>query len=103
MKEKALMATEAPIIVWAVKQNDEILISTISSTRRAAIVNWLVVGPNVFPMNSWTDEMIEDAWERARHPPRWPVTVEVRKFAMVATDITDMEVRDETPDDLQAD
>jgi hypothetical protein len=50
---------------WAVVQNGELLVKTVSPTRRAAIVNWLVVEGGLFVQDAWSDAMIETAWEHA--------------------------------------
>jgi len=44
---------------WAVKQNGQILVATVSPTARAAVVNWLVVAAKVPVMNHNTDKEIE--------------------------------------------
>ncbi len=48
---------------WAVKEGDKINIRTVSDTRRAAIVNWLVVVPRVMIYNHMTDAEIESLWK----------------------------------------
>lgn len=53
-------------------------IRTVSDTRRAAIVNWLVVHGKYFVTNNATDEAIESVWEHARGD--WHV-VPVRVYA----------------------
>lgn len=47
---------------WAVKEGDVINIRTVSDTRRAAIVNWLVIVPKVMIYNHMTDDEIESRW-----------------------------------------
>lgn len=47
---------------WAVVQGGEILVKTVSDTRRAAIVNWLVTEAEIMVLNSWTDDRIEAIW-----------------------------------------
>ena len=48
---------------WAIRLSDgEIDVRTVSPTRRAAIVNWLVLnGTEISIM--WTDDQIEAAWK----------------------------------------
>ena len=48
---------------WAVVHKDAINIRTVSPTRRAAIVNWLVVERDYLITNARTDEQIETLWE----------------------------------------
>ncbi len=47
---------------WAVVSKGKILVRTVSDTRRAAIVNWLVTERQILVMASWTDEDIERMW-----------------------------------------
>ena len=47
---------------YAVVYNDKIDVLTVSETRRAAIVNWLVVNRRIPILNSTTDEQIEQLW-----------------------------------------
>ena len=49
---------------YAVILGDEIDVRTVSPTRRAAIVNWLVVNRRVPILNSTTDEQIEQLWNK---------------------------------------
>ena len=46
---------------WAVIK-ESIIVNTVSSTRRAAIVNWLVASGRMTVMATVTDDMIEQAW-----------------------------------------
>lgn len=48
---------------WAVVDYGTINIKTVSGTRRAAIVNWLVVQKGEFITNAHSDEDIERLWE----------------------------------------
>lgn len=48
-------------IGWAVISG-RILVKTISDTRRAAIVNYLVAERGIAITNTWTDEDIEQCW-----------------------------------------
>lgn len=47
---------------WAVIENGKIAVNTVSDTRRAVIVNWLVTTAGVLVLASWTDEHIETLW-----------------------------------------
>lgn len=49
---------------WAVSDNSAIIVNTVSDTRRAAIVNWLVAGKNVMVYSETTDEQIDVMWNR---------------------------------------
>ena len=51
---------------WAVVQKGELLVRTVSPTRRAALVNWLVVEAAVRVGADWNDARIEHAWECCR-------------------------------------
>ncbi len=51
---------------FAVVQNTVIDIKTVSPTRRAAIVNWIVTRKGAMIYQQTTDEEIEDLWERHR-------------------------------------
>ena len=48
---------------YAVIENDKIDVRTVSETRRAAIVNWLVVNRGVWISRTTTDEQIERFWD----------------------------------------
>jgi len=48
---------------YAIKQGGCINVATISSTERAAIVNWLVVECKLLITNSARDDQIQHAWE----------------------------------------
>ena len=48
---------------WAVFDNGQIIVATVSSERRAAIINWLVTERCMMVLNSDTDEKIEQAWQ----------------------------------------
>lgn len=50
---------------WAVVSKGNILVRTVSDTRRAALVNWLVTEARVLVLTSWTDDDIETAWHKA--------------------------------------
>jgi hypothetical protein len=52
---------------WAVVEGDLIDLRTVSETRRAAIVNWLVVRPRIMVYASWDDEDIEYQWNNNRN------------------------------------
>lgn len=49
---------------FAVVFNDVIDVRTVSETRRAAIVNWLVVASGCMIYNRTTDQQIEWLWEK---------------------------------------
>lgn len=51
---------------WAVVDIDGIRVDTVSATRRAAIVNWLVTSAGLFIYNSDTDEKIDSLWNDRR-------------------------------------
>lgn len=44
---------------FAVCYQGEIVVATVSETKRAAMVNWLVARDGFVITNSWTDKMIE--------------------------------------------
>jgi hypothetical protein len=48
---------------WAIIECVGIDVRSISPTRRAAIVNWLVVRRNVYITTSWDDARIEHIWQ----------------------------------------
>ena len=52
------------VLARAIILDDEIDVATISTTRRAAIVNWLVVNAGCLILNSTTDDEIETLWQR---------------------------------------
>ncbi len=49
---------------YAVVSDDKINVLTVSDTRRAAIVNWLVVDRGCLILRTDTDEQIEHLWEQ---------------------------------------
>lgn len=49
-------------IGWAVTSSSHIFVKTVSETRRAAIVNYLVAEHHINITNLWTDDQIEAAW-----------------------------------------
>lgn len=49
---------------YAVITDQKIDIRTVSDTRRAAIVNWLVVSPGFLVWRTHTDEEIENLWKQ---------------------------------------
>ncbi len=51
---------------WAVAEGDNILIHTVYSHRRGAIVNWLVTRAMQVISNDMTDEQIENRWNACR-------------------------------------
>ena len=48
---------------WAIFDNGQILVTTVSPTRRGAIINWLVTERAMMVFNEDTDEKIEEAWQ----------------------------------------
>lgn len=60
---------------WAVIDCTRIDVSTVSPTRRAAIVNWLVTRAGRFISTSTTDEQIEAYWADREGVDVIPVTV----------------------------
>lgn len=53
---------------WAVKDPEGINIKTVSDTRRAAIVNWLVVEKGIGVYNATNDAQIEMTWRNLCGP-----------------------------------
>jgi hypothetical protein len=53
-------------VAWAIVHDDQIDIRTVSLTRRAAIVNWLVTKRSVPIYNAMTDDHIERIWFQLR-------------------------------------
>ena len=49
---------------YAVVENEKIDVRTVSETRRAAIVNWLVVSRRIPIFLGTTDEEIEEIWDK---------------------------------------
>lgn len=68
---------------WAAVDADgDINVKTVSGTRRAAIVNWLVVGAGIMVLNHWSDEGIEETFQKQRTRHRVdvvPVTIRTRE------------------------
>ncbi|HXA85768.1 MAG TPA: hypothetical protein VNZ47_11870 [Candidatus Dormibacteraeota bacterium] len=61
---------------WAVMNPEGIDMRTVSDTRRAAIVNWLVAGCGIFITRFHTDSEIERLWrEHCGASEATPVTV----------------------------
>lgn len=56
------------ISAWAVvdKRTGTILVKTVSDSRRAAIVNWLVAEAGIMIYNSTTDAEIEAYWRSSK-------------------------------------
>lgn len=54
--------TDKRVKGYAVITNDKIDMRTVSETRRAAIVNWIVVEGGRMVFNATTDEEIEQMW-----------------------------------------
>lgn len=51
---------------WAIRDARGVRIKTVSDTRRAAIINWLVTECQVLVTNLMPDDVIERAWETWR-------------------------------------
>lgn len=51
---------------WAVVDKRKINIKTVSDTRRAAIVNWLVVEGDILVFATMSDFTIEELWAESR-------------------------------------
>lgn len=51
---------------WAVVLNREVNVRTVSPTRQAAIINWLVTDKHLMVLKGDTDETIESVWLRMR-------------------------------------
>jgi len=49
---------------YAIFTDDKISVNTVSETRRASIVNWLVVHRGILITNDMTDARIESFWKR---------------------------------------
>lgn len=47
---------------WAVFERGHPRVATVSPTRRAALVNGLVVIFGQVPLNDWSDDRIEEEW-----------------------------------------
>jgi len=65
---------------WAVKDYYGINVKTVSDTRRAAIVNWLVTVPKIMIYNHMTDAEIESLWRNR------PLQAEVIKVSISETE-----------------
>lgn len=61
---------------WAVKTPAGISVATVSPTRRAAIVNWLMAACNISVFQGHTDADIEHMWRR-NAPPRQAAVIPV--------------------------
>lgn len=70
--------TEA--IGWAVVDNGDIKVNTVSDTRRASIINWLVTERGCRIYNQMTDEQIERLWFQYR-----PDEVDVSYVSIIPT------------------
>ncbi len=51
---------------WAVIDNDQIDIATVSPTWRGAVVNWLVGSAGIMIWNCMRDQKIRDLWEQQK-------------------------------------
>lgn len=55
---------------WAVVDDEGLKVRTVSDTRRAAIVNWLVTEAGQFIVRNHTDEQIDALWDHERGDSR---------------------------------
>ncbi len=51
---------------WAVVDDKGINVRTVSESRRAAIINWLVVEAQLHILNAHTDEQVDAMWNAHR-------------------------------------
>lgn len=51
---------------WGVIDADGLNVNTVSETRRAAVVNWLVVVARTMILDSYSDERIDTIWDAKR-------------------------------------
>lgn len=68
------MSTEIPAATgWAIVQNGEIMMATVSPTRIAALVNGLLVVFGVAPRQHWADGRVEEEWnfQAAQKSKQW--------------------------------
>lgn len=73
------MAQSDTIEGWGVVGPAGLLVKTISDTRRAAVVNWLVTDAHILLLQSHTDADIERLWNEYRKD----ATVERVKIAVL--------------------
>jgi hypothetical protein len=59
-------APQREAIAWAVIDGGKIKVKTVSDTRRAAMVNWLVTEREIYITANMSDEQIERLWFRHR-------------------------------------
>lgn len=57
------MSRSRTATAWAVIDHDGIKVRTISDTRRAAIINWLVTDAHQFVSSSHEDDHINALWD----------------------------------------
>lgn len=69
--------------------NGGIRVDTIHNTRRAAIVNWLVVSKDIMVSNAWTDDMIETAWKSYRGDNDYCIKVDINASQEPGANVTD--------------
>ena len=62
---------------WAVAHDGQILLKTVSDTRRAALVNWIYVYGRTTVLDGYSDELIEQLWNDLRGPRNEVLEVEV--------------------------
>lgn len=63
-------------------------IDTVSTTRRAALVNWLVTRKDIPVSANWTDDMIEQMWRSMRHERDFCVKILVSCDQAPGSDVT---------------
>jgi hypothetical protein len=75
------MAHDDYLTGWAVRDAQGVKLKTVSDTRRAAIVNWLVTECQVLITNAMPDDVIERQWETWRGEAQ---DIQVRVYAVRA-------------------
>ncbi len=66
-----------------------IMVESVSPTRRAAIVNWLVVRMDLAVSNFWTDDMIEMAWKSYHGDNVYCIKVEISASQEHGSNVTE--------------
>jgi hypothetical protein len=69
--------------------NGGIRVDTVHSTRRAAIVNWLVVSKDMLITNAWSDDMIETAWKSMRGDNDYCIKIEISAVQGADANVTE--------------
>lgn len=70
--------------------NGGINVSTVHTTRRASIVNWLCVSKDMPITNAWTDAMIETAWRGLRGSNDYCIKVEISAVRSADANVTEL-------------